>query len=315
MKYQKDEYREKISSKLTLFSSLLGKISKDFILNNIYLLSEEKESQNNNEKSRSKNNFYFLSEEEILFKNLIDSWREIALIDKKIKKKKTDYRNSTDELNNFFNEKYTLALHEIKNELLLIKSIISYLKAYSKKDPDIKKPTEKLEKAEKNIEGIIKEYTKSSYKDEKSSNLNDTISQFWSDIRMLCKETKICCIKDVEKNLPTLIINPLFLHEILINLSNNAIEEMQEKGGILFFSAKKEEKKVIFKIEDTGKGIDKSIINKIYDKNISTKPGSLGLGLYIAKKLTEANNGKIKVKSEKGRGTTFTVEFPLNPLP
>ena len=64
-------------------------------------------------------------------------------------------------------------------------------------------------------------------------------------------------------------------------------------------------------IADTGKGIEKDKIRNIFDPMVSSKMFSPGLGLTFALKIVQYHNGAISVESEPGRGTTFTIRFPL----
>jgi signal transduction histidine kinase len=63
---------------------------------------------------------------------------------------------------------------------------------------------------------------------------------------------------------------------------------------------------------DTGVGIDREDITKIFDPFFTKKDMGTGLGLSIAYKIIEKHKGRIIVESEKGKGTTFTIELPSN---
>ncbi len=104
---------------------------------------------------------------------------------------------------------------------------------------------------------------------------------------------------------------------VLTNIIENAIKYNKESGKI-FIRVYEENKNVFVKIKDTGIGIEKNEINKIFDKyyrsGASQKmniDGS-GLGLAIAKDITESYGGNIKVTSNQGGGTEFIVSFPIS---
>jgi len=67
---------------------------------------------------------------------------------------------------------------------------------------------------------------------------------------------------------------------------------------------------VILQIIDSGKGIDKKNLEKIFNPFYTTKVDGLGLGLSICSRLTQENGGKIDVHTEVGNGTTFTLALP-----
>jgi PAS domain S-box-containing protein len=102
--------------------------------------------------------------------------------------------------------------------------------------------------------------------------------------------------------------------ELLEILAVNAIEALPETGGKVSIRAHRKAKKVTLTVSDTGKGIDEEIIGKIFDPYFSTKPRGtqrgMGLSLAVAHSLVTLFKGDIGVQSRKGKGTTFTMNFP-----
>jgi len=106
--------------------------------------------------------------------------------------------------------------------------------------------------------------------------------------------------------------------QILANLLSNAIK-FTPKDGTIIISVEKPfgKNEIVYKIKDTGVGIDKDKIPHIFEpffqeeSSSSRQYGGTGLGLSIVKKLIETNNGKITVESVKDKGTTFTVSFQM----
>jgi signal transduction histidine kinase len=68
---------------------------------------------------------------------------------------------------------------------------------------------------------------------------------------------------------------------------------------------------MIVEVADSGVGMDQEALAKIFEPYFSTKATGTGLGLTIAKRNVELNGGAISVKSERGMGTTVTIELPL----
>lgn len=107
------------------------------------------------------------------------------------------------------------------------------------------------------------------------------------------------------------------LVQILLNISKNSIQFTDD--GTIYLRGKEKDGYCIIEIEDTGIGIEadeiENIWRRFYKADISRKSnpfGEFGLGLSIVKKLVELHNGKIYVESEKGKGTKFTIYFPLH---
>jgi two-component system phosphate regulon sensor histidine kinase PhoR len=105
------------------------------------------------------------------------------------------------------------------------------------------------------------------------------------------------------------------LKQIILNLVSNAIMYTPPGGKIRIDAADRGEE-VHFVIEDTGIGIAKKDIPRIFerfyrvDKARSRNSGGTGLGLAIVKHLVESHHGKIHVESEPGVGSKFTIVFP-----
>jgi nitrogen fixation/metabolism regulation signal transduction histidine kinase len=93
------------------------------------------------------------------------------------------------------------------------------------------------------------------------------------------------------------------------NIFINAIEAIRGKGSIeIKLSAEKEHYLLV--IKDTGVGMAKDMLEKIFDPYFSTKDVGTGLGLPIAKKIIEDHGGSIRVDSEINKGTTITITLP-----
>ncbi|HEX2897952.1 MAG TPA: ATP-binding protein, partial [candidate division Zixibacteria bacterium] len=112
------------------------------------------------------------------------------------------------------------------------------------------------------------------------------------------------------------IINKNQVLEAFLNLFLNAIDAMP-KGGELFVHGlieKPEHKKVEYlaiKVEDTGVGIKKEELSNVFDRYYTTKESGTGLGLSVVERIISAHGGTLSVKSEQGKGTTFTLYFPM----
>lgn len=123
-------------------------------------------------------------------------------------------------------------------------------------------------------------------------------------------------VVDVEKTLPEYLIgDALHIKQVILNLINNAVK--YTKKGKIFLEVCQEEKQISFSVKDTGIGIKKEDMEALFDmfmradiKRHRNIEGS-GLGLTIAKELCEQMGGHIQAESIYGKGSNFTVYFPL----
>jgi len=113
------------------------------------------------------------------------------------------------------------------------------------------------------------------------------------------------------------IVNKNQILEILLNLFINAIEAIKKNGkitvqGLIEKPRHKKEDYLALKIFDTGCGIKKENLSKIFDRYYTTKHTGTGLGLAVVERIISAHSGTLDVESTEGKGTTFTLYFPYH---
>jgi|APTNR8051073442_1049403.scaffolds.fasta_scaffold06445_4 two-component system phosphate regulon sensor histidine kinase PhoR len=128
-------------------------------------------------------------------------------------------------------------------------------------------------------------------------------------------EKGIKLIISIENKERILEIDNFRIEQLLINLIDNAFKYTDK--GIIRISSKEKNNKQVFIIEDTGLGIPKEDINRIFerfytvDKSRSRRVGGTGLGLSIVKHIVLLHNGKIDIESELNKGTKFIITIPF----
>lgn len=126
------------------------------------------------------------------------------------------------------------------------------------------------------------------------------------------KMENIKVIKDIPEDLPQIKADRKQIQEIFFNLIRNAGQAINENGSIAI-KARRIDGKIRTELEDTGHGIPPDKLEQIFNPFYTTKvPGKgTGLGLFIVKQIVQRNKGTISVKSTVGKGTIFTLEFPV----
>lgn len=104
-------------------------------------------------------------------------------------------------------------------------------------------------------------------------------------------------------------IDPFLMKRAIINLSNNAIQAMPN-GGTLTIETSSQGDVTTIKVGDTGVGIPKENMSKLFQALFTTKSRGTGLGLVIVKRIVEAHEGAIEVESVQGQGTVFKITLP-----
>ncbi len=120
--------------------------------------------------------------------------------------------------------------------------------------------------------------------------------------------------KDFGK-LPLMPCYPQKLNQVFMNILVNAAQAIEDRGEIRIktyvVDTPKEGIEVI--IEDTGKGMTEEVKKRIFEPFFTTKPvgKGTGLGLHVSYKIVKAHKGEIRVESEPGKGTQFTIFLPI----
>ena len=203
--------------------------------------------------------------------------------------------------------------HEIKTPLTAIKTYVDLMRK-EKLGKLTKLQKEKLEKVAKNIEKMTKlidDMLQIPTIDAKELELRkelfevkDIMEKIVDDVKEMAREKKQKISVDVEPGL-TIFGDKNLIEKAIKNIVTNAIKYTPEKGKISI-KAMREGNYAHIQISDTGKGIEKSELEKIFEPFYS-RGGGAGLGLAIAKNVVESHGGKIWAESVVGKGSTFHI--------
>ncbi|GAB2579121.1 sensor histidine kinase [Spirosoma areae] len=170
--------------------------------------------------------------------------------------------------------------------------------------------TDEIEKDVQRLETITARFSSiGSVPTLKEENLNDVVRQF-TDYLARRISTKVTM--SVDSQLPSnqqVKINKLLFEWVIENICKNAVDAMKGVGELRLNLMPLPHQGVAIDITDTGKGISKANMQKVFSPGFSTKKRGWGLGLTLAKRIVEEyHNGKLYVKSsEVGKGTTFRI--------
>jgi two-component system, NtrC family, nitrogen regulation sensor histidine kinase NtrY len=103
------------------------------------------------------------------------------------------------------------------------------------------------------------------------------------------------------------------IKRVLLNVINNALEAMGEKGGTLRLLTRREPDGVVIRVEDDGPGVED--VERIFEPHYTTKVKGTGLGLAIARQIVSEHGGSIRAESRPGDGTSVRIELPAAPSP
>jgi two-component system NtrC family sensor kinase len=143
--------------------------------------------------------------------------------------------------------------------------------------------------------------------------LNQVIADGLHLLEARCVKAGIEIVHDLADDLPKIKADPAQLNQVLVNLVVNAVHAMAE-GGTLTISTRSEDGTVMLVIGDTGVGISEEMIDKIFLPFFTTKEidEGTGLGLAVVHGIVTSHGGSIKVESQPGKGSRFTVHLPTS---
>lgn len=205
-------------------------------------------------------------------------------------------------------------IHDIKNPLTVIKSSVEMLSdddfSPEEKEQYRKVMLNELDMLTQMLNDILDFSRGKIQLNRESVNLDEMLDDVCAFFTKLMKIKNVELVKNLESGV-VINIDRQRVWRALSNLISNALDVLGEGGRITVRS----EKKIVdvrIVIEDNGHGIPDEIVDNIFEPFVTAgKKGGTGLGLSIVKKIVDSHGGNINFKTEKDKGTSFYVSFPL----
>lgn len=211
--------------------------------------------------------------------------------------------------------------HELKTPLTSISGFVETLQGGAAEDPEIRNKfldiiaieSARLARLIEDILIISDIENKREVNTDSDIGVRESIEEILASMRPIIEEKKIKMITYYAYDIH-IGGNPDRFKQLMVNLIENAVKYSRD-GGTVTITAKKKEGKVFISVNDEGIGISEENLSRIFerfyrvDKSRSQKVGGTGLGLAIVKHIAALFEAEIKVESELGKGSTFTVIF------
>jgi two-component system, NtrC family, sensor kinase len=205
--------------------------------------------------------------------------------------------------------------HEINNPLTNVSLNVELLKKDVLSDANRKKAGRRFEAIERNLDRASKiarellYFSRHKEADFIRTDLNDVVRR---TLTLLAPHKKNYDIRYLPGRVPAIMGIPWKLEEVFLNIITNAMEATTP-GGEITITTRAEETSIFAEITDTGVGIAEENLKSIFDPFFTTKEVGMGtgLGLSICFGIMERHGGRISVTSKQGKGTTFSLVFPL----
>ncbi len=143
----------------------------------------------------------------------------------------------------------------------------------------------------------------------RQTNIRQLLHDVLAIVNVKAQSDKVAIVKELNY-VPDLMLDVELMKTCIFNIIINSFQAMSD-GGILRIKAEKDDGKFVLNISDTGTGISKESLSKIFEPFYTTKHNGLGLGLAITRRVIEEHGGKIDVTSIEGVGSQVTITLPI----
>jgi signal transduction histidine kinase len=207
-------------------------------------------------------------------------------------------------------------VHELNTPLSVIVSAIQLILRDEELSPSVKEMVERIEMEVQRLSQFTKGLLSFARKEDGplgEADVNQVLQEVMYFLKYEALKRSIKIVEDFDFRLPLIAADANRLKQIFINLVMNAFQAMEGGGSLLLRSSFNEERFVSVQIADTGSGIPRKNLSRIFEPFYTTKKTGkgTGLGLFITKKIVESFSGAISVESSEGEGTCFTITFPV----
>jgi PAS domain S-box-containing protein len=144
--------------------------------------------------------------------------------------------------------------------------------------------------------------------------VNGIIKEILTLLKCEADRYSVAMRTELAAELPTIMADRVQLQQVLMNLMLNAIEAMEDAGGVVTVKSQLgEDGQIEISVNDTGPGLPLGKADQIFDAFFTQKPQGSGMGLAISKSIVESHGGRIWANGDGGRGATFHFTLPAAP--
>lgn len=209
----------------------------------------------------------------------------------------------------------TVVAREIRNPLVTMKmafySVARSVAGDPALQPDLEQMEQSLQRMNKTLDFIL-----SLSRDLELNLVQVDINRLLDEVLQMIRSTldpEVFVVRDYAP-IPPVIVDREKMVAVFSNLIENAMDAMPG-GGTLRIITFGRQGQVGIIIEDNGLGVDQSVRSHLFSPFVSSKPHGAGLGLTICKRIIESHGGKIKIRSNVGKGTAVCIDIPVREEP
>jgi len=205
--------------------------------------------------------------------------------------------------------------HEIRNPLNSIRGFIQYFQKKLALDEEDYRYTDLMLTEVDRLNRVISKLLAYSKPREPRLSIRSADEVLDHCIRVVEREAAEAGVQIVRESggddIPLVLMDTDQMTQVFLNILINSIEASPRGGKVVVGCETDEQGRVMIHVADTGEGIPRENLDKLFDPFFSTKKKGTGLGLAIVKSIIEGHEGEIEVESEPGKGTRFTVTLRI----
>lgn len=206
-------------------------------------------------------------------------------------------------------------MHDVNNQLAVVLGQIALCRTLYEDHPALHPRLRQAEEAAVKCSDVLRgllDYSRPDPGEREPMSLNASVEHVVALLGPVAGKS-IEVRKDLDPEAPAMFGEPQKIQQILVNLGMNARDAMPE-GGRLTFRTFRSEGNVCLEVRDTGCGMTRDVMERVFEPFFSTKARGkgTGLGLAMVANIVAAHGGSIRVDSQPGEGTAFRIEFPLS---
>jgi PAS domain S-box-containing protein len=218
--------------------------------------------------------------------------------------------------------------HELRNPLAPIRNAVALMQRRDIQDPIVESMRQTIDRQATQLTRIIDELLDVNrvargqlHIDKQQLDLRDILHRAVETSRPLIDARQHTLHLTISPDPINVHADPMRLQQVVVNLLNNAAK-YTPGGGNIYLSTQFDDGHVSIKVRDTGKGIERASLDRVFDLFIQLEPnsgsslGGLGVGLALVRRIVELHGGRVQARSDgPGRGAEFIVRIPISDPP
>jgi signal transduction histidine kinase len=214
--------------------------------------------------------------------------------------------------------------HEIGTPLNIISGRAELAKRRLENNEEVQKNLDIIVQQTERITKIIQQllgFVRKKRPDQKALNISTILETTLDFLEQQVQKQRVRVVKEMKDNLPSVMGDPDQLQQVFLNLILNALQSMPEGGKLRLSVSSKwisregledgQRQYVEVCVEDTGVGMEREVIQNIFNPFFTTKDKGTGLGLTVSHGIVQDHEGWVDVESEIGKGSVFKVYLPV----